>query len=125
MVRDASLRDAPHHEVVPCNPLLSPVNRHGNRRPGHQEQGRWRGFTGVGPCFFLLIQAKYRGFTGTAPSVPLRRPADDKKPPEVFCSRAQFQLWIFSYTILARLAKNELSRLFIASGPPSRQRRPP
>jgi hypothetical protein len=30
---------------------------------------------------------------------------------------AQFQLWIFSYTILARLAKNKLSRLFIAAHP--------
>jgi len=36
------------------------------------------------------------------------------KKPDAFGRRAQFQLWIFSYTIFGRLAKNKLSRLMIA-----------
>ena len=99
----------------------------------HEEQADGFVFTGVRPCFFLIIQAKYRESTGPPPRRRIggagkktRRsfPATQvglpdlriKKPisgrPEI---GAQFQLWIFSYTIFARLAKNELSRLFNAS----------
>ena len=77
MVRDARSRALLTMRCSRCatralNPTRSggasetktPVKRGGNRRPAHEEQGRRRGFTGVRPCIFLLIQAKYRGFTG-------------------------------------------------------------
>jgi hypothetical protein len=52
------------------------------------------------------------------PDLRIKKPISGR--PEI---GAQFQLWIFSYTIFGRLAKDELSRLFNASGSPSRQRR--
>jgi hypothetical protein len=64
--------------------------------------------------------AAVAGHAGRLPDLRIKKPISGR--PEI---GAQFQLWIFSYTILARLAKNELSRLFNAGGPSSRQRRTP
>jgi hypothetical protein len=36
--------------------------------------------------------------------------------PDALRRRAQFQLWIFSYTVLARPSKNRLSRVMIGRG---------
>jgi hypothetical protein len=56
----------------------TPVNGHRIRDWLHQEQAQGRESTGLGFCFFLMIQAKYRGFTGTASHFRLAsRPHDE------------------------------------------------
>jgi hypothetical protein len=95
-----------------------------------QEQAQGRGFTGFDACIFLLIQAKYRGFTGTGGvatrqwrgSHPSARPAlassafswRHEKTRSLAGSRAQFQLWIFSYHVFGSLPKIMLSRINMA-----------
>ena len=144
--------------VLPAD--CAPVNGHRIRGWLHQEQAHGREFTGLGPCFFLMIQAKYRGFTGTAPHFRFasrphgeerasRTPHGEERAKRASrtigsshhsrpwpvlrdgatrllrtrmsshanarrCGhRAQFQLWIFSYTNLARPSKKRLSRIMM------------
>jgi hypothetical protein len=65
------------------------------------------------PCIFLIEQAKYRDSAGPLPRGRRIGPPATKNPAVVSGPRAQFQLWIFSYTIGPRSSKKLLSRLMI------------
>src|SRR6202008_1328567 len=106
---DANERGIPRASSV-SSFSRSPANGHANRRILRDEQADSVALTGVCPCIFLIKQAKCRESAGTAPRGPrIKKPIAGR--PGI---GAQFQLWIFSYTIFARLTKNKLSRLMIA-----------
>jgi hypothetical protein len=89
-VRDASLRDAPHHEAEQAKRC--------------KQQRKYNACSRTNPCGERLADAP-------SPDRDVIDRLRNKKRPHGF-RRAQFELWIFSYTILARLAKNKLSRVF-------------